>query len=98
MSEDKALPKGLREEDMERGKSKRPPAPYIPPADPILDAVENKLGTKNYKVSLPDGKFFYHAVYDNNGLNKRKGFYKSYEKAKTNFEDNTFRFNGPTKT
>jgi len=31
MSEDKALPKGIREEEVERGKIKRPPATYIPP-------------------------------------------------------------------
>ena len=48
MSEIKALPKGLRYEEVERGKIKRPPVPYIPPVDPILDAVESKLGTKNF--------------------------------------------------
>ena len=69
MTEDKALPKGLQEEDVERGKMKRPPVPYIPPVDPILDAVESKSGTKNYKVSLLDGTIVYHAVY-NNSSNK----------------------------
>jgi len=34
MSENKALPKGLRDEEVERGKIKRPPVPYIPPVDP----------------------------------------------------------------
>ena len=34
ISEDKALPKGLRDEDVERGGIKRPPVPYIPPVDP----------------------------------------------------------------
>ena len=70
-------------------KIKRPPVPYIPPVNPILDAVEVKLGTKNFKVSLPDGTIVYHAVYDN-GSNesfvihvkevlsfcKRKNYYK----------------------
>ena len=69
MSDNKALPKGLQDEEVERGKIKRPPVPYIPPADPILDTVESKLGTKNFKVSLPDGTIVYHAVY-NNGSNK----------------------------
>jgi hypothetical protein len=110
MSEDKALPKGLRDEEVEKGKIKRPLVPYIPPVDPILDTVEGKLGTKNFKVSLPDGTIVYHAVYDN-GLNKtfmihmqevmnfckRKGFYKSYKKAKTNFKDCTSRFLWPNK-
>ena len=91
---------------MERGRIKRPPVPYIPPVDPILDAVKSKLGTKNFKVSLLDGTIMYHAVY-NTGTNKafmihiqevksfcnRKGFYKSYEKANTNFKDCTSRFN-----
>ena len=66
----------------------------------------NKSGTKNFKVSLPDGTIMYHAVY-NNGSNKafmihvkevmslckRKDFYKSYEKALKNKEDCTSRFN-----
>ena len=65
MSEDKVLPKGLQEEEVERGNIKRPPVPYIPPVDPIHDAVEGKLGTKNFKVSLPDGTIMYHAVYSN---------------------------------
>jgi hypothetical protein len=87
--QDKAIQKVVREEDVERGEIKRPPLPYIPPVDLIKDAVEGKLGTKNFKVSLPDGTIVYHAVY-NNGSNeacmihiqevlnfcKRKGFYK----------------------
>jgi hypothetical protein len=69
MSDNKALPKGLRDDEVVRGKIKRPPAPYIPPVDPILDTVENKLGTKNFKVSLPNGTIVHHAMYDN-GSNK----------------------------
>ena len=34
----------------------------------------------------------YHAKYDN-GSNTKKGFYKSNEKAKTNFKDDTSRLN-----
>ena len=60
--------------------------------DPILDSVENKSGTKYYKVGLPDGTMVYHADYDN-GSNTKKGFYKSYEKSKMNFEDDTSRLN-----
>ena len=81
---------------MKRGKI--PLVPYIPLVDPILDAVESKPGNKNFKVSLLDGAIVYHAVY-NSGSNKAcmihvqkiKGFYKSYEKAKTNFKDCTSR-------
>ena len=54
---------------MERGEIKRPPVPYIPPVDPILEIVEIKLDTKNFKVSLPDETIVYHAVY-NNGSNE----------------------------
>ena len=62
MSDNKALPKDLQDEEVERGKIKRPPVPYISPVDPILDTVESKSGTKNFKVSLPDGTIVYHAV------------------------------------
>ena len=85
--------------------------PYIPPVDTIQDAVEGKLGTKNFKVSLPDGTIVYHAVYDNSSnkafmihvqevMNfcKRKGFYKSNKKAKTNVVDCTTRFANAQKT
>ena len=96
---------------MERGKIKRPPVPYIPPVDPILDAFESKSGTKKIKDSLPDGTIVYHAVYGN-GSNeafmihvqevmnfcKLKGFCKSYKKAKTNLVDCTTRFNNAQKT
>ena len=54
MSDNKALPTGLRDEEVERGKIKRPPVPYITPVDPILDAVENKLGIK-YIKGQPSG-------------------------------------------
>ncbi len=64
MSDNKALPKGLRDEEVERGKVRRPPIPYIPPEDPIQETVEKILGTKNFKVTLPDGSVVYHKVYD----------------------------------
>ena len=59
--------------------------------DPILlDTIENESGTNYYKISISDGTMVYHADYDN-GSNTKKGFYQSYEKAKTNFEDDTSR-------
>ena len=48
MSDNKALPKGLWDEEVERGKIKRPPVPYIPLVDPILDTIESMFGTKNF--------------------------------------------------
>ena len=96
MTDDKALHKGL----WERGNIKRPPVPYIPPVDPILEAVKGKSGTKNFKVTLPDGTILYHAVYDSGSnvafvihvqevLNfyKQKGSYKAYTKAQSHCED-----------
>ena len=41
MSDDKALPKGLKYEKVERVKIRRPPIPYIPLEDPIQESVEN---------------------------------------------------------
>ncbi len=55
MSDDKALPKGLKDVEMERGKIRRPPIPYIPPEDSIKESVEKIAGTKSFKVTLPDG-------------------------------------------
>ena len=65
MSKDKALPKGLRNEEVEKRKIKRPPVPYIPVPDLIGDAVKDSAGTKSFKVSLSDGTIVYHAVFDN---------------------------------
>ena len=65
MSDNKALLKGLRDEEVERGKIRRPPIPYIPPEDPIQESVEMKSGSKSFKVTLPDGTVVYHKVYDN---------------------------------
>ena len=65
MTKNKALPKGLKDEEVERGKIKRPPVPYIPLVDPIMDAVGSKSRTKNFKVTLLDEAIVYHAVHDN---------------------------------
>jgi len=93
MSEDKALPKGLQDEDVERGRIKRPLVLHIPLVDPILDAVEGRMSTKNFKVTLHDGTTVHYAIHDNGSneafimhvqevLNfcKNKGFFKAYEK------------------
>ena len=95
---------------MERGEIKRPPVPYIPSVDPIMNTAESKSGTKNFKVSLPDGTIVYHSVYDN-GLNeafeihvkevlsfcKRKDYYKFYKKALKTKEDCSLRFTAAQK-
>ena len=97
MSEDKEILKGLMNEEVERGKIKRPPIPYIPGADMIGDAVKDSAGTNSFKVSLPGWYYPYHAVFDN-GLNeafvihvleiikfcKHKGFYDAYKPPRLN--------------
>jgi hypothetical protein len=35
MSDNKDLSQGLKDEEVERGRVRRPPIPYIPPGDPI---------------------------------------------------------------
>ena len=68
----KAFPKGLKDEEVERGKVRRPPIPYIPPEDPIQETVEKILGTKNFKVTLPYGTVVYHKVYNGGNNEERK--------------------------
>ena len=65
MSEDKVLPKGLQDEDVERGRIKRPPVPYIPLEGPIQDSAKSKASTTNFKITLPDDTIVYHDVYKN---------------------------------
>jgi len=100
MSDSKAFPKGLRDEEVERVKIRRPPIPYIPTEDPIQESVDTKLGSKKFKVTLPDGTIVYHKVY-NIGENeafvihvkevlsliKRKKYYDYYEAAVMTKED-----------
>ena len=75
-----------------------------------MDTVESKLGTKNFKVSLPDGTIVYHAVYDN-GSNEafvihvkevpsfcdRKNYNKFLAKALKTKEDCSLQFLGAQK-
>ena len=69
VSKEKWLPKGLQDEDVERGRIKRPPVPYIPPVDPIKDAAKSKTSTTKFKVTLTDGTIVYHNMYDNGSNN-----------------------------
>ena len=75
-----------------------------------MDSIESKTGTKNFKVTLPDGTIVYHAVHDN-GSNKtfiihvkevlsfckRKNYYKIYEKAVQSKEDCFLRYQAAQK-
>jgi len=69
MIENKSYPKGLRDEEVEREKIRRPPIPYIPTEDLIQESVDMKSRSKKFKVTLPDGMIVYHKVY-NTGSNE----------------------------
>ena len=110
MSENKAFPKGLRDEEVERGKIRRPLIPYIPLEDLLADSVEKKLGSKSFKVTLPDGTIVFHKVYDNGwnkafithvkeviSLNIRKNYYIYYEGAVMKKDDCILRFTAAQK-
>ena len=91
---------------MERGRVRRPPIPYIPLEDPIQESIEKILGTKSFKVTLPDGTVVYHKVFDggNNeafiihvkevlSLIKRKSYKGFYDGAVMKKNDCLQRFN-----
>ena len=52
MSDQKTFPKGLRENEVERGNFKKPPIPYIPVNNEIGVKVKSKKQT--FKVKLDD--------------------------------------------
>ena len=52
MSDQKTVPKGLRENEVERGNFKKPPIPYIPVNDKIGEKVKSELRT--FKVKLDE--------------------------------------------
>ena len=108
--ENKALPKGLQDEEVERGKIRRPPIPNIPPEDPLQDSVKKKSRSKSFKVTLPDGTIVFHKVYLT-GSNesfiihvkevlspiKKKNCYDYYEGAILKKADCKIRFNAAQK-
>jgi hypothetical protein len=58
----KAFPKGLKDEEVERGRLRRPPIPYIPPEDPIQGHRREDIGYEKLQShvarwddSLPQG-------------------------------------------
>ena len=46
MSEIKAIPKGLKDQEVERGNLKRPPIPYIPVEDAVSNTIKHRRGRK----------------------------------------------------
>ena len=54
MSNQKMVPKGIREQEVERGHTKKPPIPYIPVDDKIGNKVKSDACT--FKVKIDDKK------------------------------------------
>ena len=90
---DKLVPKGLRNQEVERACSRRPPIPYIPVKDKIGEQVNKVAGSQVFKLKLPDGTKVNHTQWDagNNDtfiihvMNvlsycNRKGFFKAFMK------------------
>ena len=47
---DKSCPKGLRDHEVERGHTRRPPIPYIPVEDDVAVTVIKASGALEYKL------------------------------------------------
>jgi hypothetical protein len=52
---DKGIPKGLKDFEVERGFTKRPPIPYIPIEDEVGESVKKASGASEYKLELLGG-------------------------------------------
>ena len=52
---DKRCPKGLKAFEVERGRTRVPPIPYIPVEDDVAEAVIKASGDLEYKRELPSG-------------------------------------------
>ncbi len=94
MSANKAVPKGLKNQECEKGnRKKRPPIPYVPVVDVVQEAV-SKGKEYSYKIKLPDKTEFSVPIWDTGTQEaflihmqqaksacKRKGLFKSYDDA-----------------
>ena len=91
---DKSCPKGLKDYEVERGYTKRPPIPYIPLEDDLEDAVAKASGALEYKLELPGGTKVQHSLWKSGSIEaflkhvmsamsyvKRKGYFKEYAEA-----------------
>jgi len=66
MSEAKSVPKGLKDQEVEKGSvKKRPPIPYVPVVDEVQDAVNLTKGkTATYTIKLLDKTQFTVSIWD----------------------------------
>ena len=93
MSEAKSVPKGLKDQEVEKGNVKKhPPIPYIPVVDEVQEAVKGKDST--YTIKLKDKTQFTVSIWDSGtpeafllhvqtaqNACKRKGLFSDYEAA-----------------
>ena len=65
---DKAVPKGLKDFEVERGYTRRPPIPFIPIQDEMLELVKKTSGASEYKLELPGGTKVQHALWESGSV------------------------------
>ena len=91
---DKAVPKNLKDFEVERGYTRRPLIPYIPIQDVVPELIKKASRALEYKLELLGGTKAQHALWEsgnNEALLKhvmsamsyvtRKGYFKEYEEA-----------------
>ena len=61
---DKAVPKELKDFEVERGYTRRPPISYIPIQDEVSESVTKASGASEYKLELPGGTKVQHALWE----------------------------------
>ena len=61
---DKAVPKGLKDFEVERGYTRRPPIPYIPIQDEVSESVIKASWALEYKLELLGGTKVQHALWE----------------------------------
>ena len=102
MSEAKAVPKGLKDQEVEKGNvKKRPPIPYVPIVDEVQDAVNKTKGKEGtYTIKLPDKTQFTVSIWDTGtpeaflihvqtavSACKRKGLFSDFDDATADVVD-----------
>ncbi len=99
MSTSKAVLEGLKNQECEKGNSKKqPPIPYIPIVDEVQEAVK-KGKEYSYKIKLPNKTEFSVPIWDTGTQEaflihvqqaksacKRKGLFKDFKDAQTSQE------------
>ena len=89
---DKSVPKGLKDFEVERGYTKRPPILYIPVEDEVGQMVTKVSRALEYKLELLGGTKVQHALWESESVEAflkhvismmsyvtRKGYFKDYE-------------------